>query len=135
MHKKLLISACILVIFIWLINTLANKFYWYSAMIWFDIPMHILGGIFLSLISGAIFFKKLKSFSTKEKMVFILLFVLMVGIGWEIFEYVTQAIIKGVQLANFPDSIKDLLMDVVGGVIGFLFVLATIRRYNNTHAE
>ncbi|MDQ5930921.1 MAG: hypothetical protein QG674_85, partial [Patescibacteria group bacterium] len=41
-------------------------FYWYSAIWWFDIPMHILGGAFLALLLGAIFFKKLISLSKKE---------------------------------------------------------------------
>ncbi|MBP6857967.1 MAG: hypothetical protein KBC11_02115 [Candidatus Pacebacteria bacterium] len=102
-------------------------------MWWFDIPMHILGGLFLALIFGATFFKKIINFSKKEQLVVILLFVLIVGIGWEVFEYGVQFLIKGKELANLPDSIKDLLMDLLGGVIGFYFVLLSIRRYNRVH--
>ncbi|MCC7436633.1 hypothetical protein IT402_02030, partial [Candidatus Nomurabacteria bacterium] len=102
MHKKLLILACITILFIWLINSLASVFYWYSAMRWFDIPMHILGGVFLGLIFGAFFSQKILKITTKEKLVATLLFVLIVGIGWELFEYAVQFIIKGKELANFP---------------------------------
>lgn len=135
MHKKLLLSACFLVLFIWLVNTSANYFYWYSAMWWFDIPMHIMGGMFLSLFGGALFFRKLRDLSNKEALVTILLFALIIGLGWEVFEYIVQTIIKGQQLANIPDSIKDMVMDLLGGLFTSFFVLRSIKRYNKAHAN
>ncbi len=135
MNKKLLLSACLLVLFIWLVNTSASYFYWYSAMWWFDIPMHIMGGMFLGLLAGALFFKKIRTLSNKEALVVILLFVLIVGLGWEVFEYVVQTIIKGQQLASIPDSVKDMVMDLLGGLLTSLFVLRSIKRYNKAHAN
>jgi hypothetical protein len=134
MSKRLLLSACVLIFFIWAINSLANMFYWYSAMWWFDIPMHILGGAFLSLLLGALFFKKLIHLNNREIMITVLLGVVIVGAGWEIFEYVVQHLIKGLPLANFPDSIKDMLMDIIGGFIASFFVLKAVKRYNKAHA-
>jgi hypothetical protein len=134
MSKRLLLSACVLIFFIWAINSLANMFYWYSAMWWFDIPMHILGGAFLALLLGAIFFKKLISLNKKEITITILLGVVIVGAGWEVFEYVVQHMIKGLPLANFPDSIKDMLMDIIGGFLASFFVLKAVKRYNTSHA-
>jgi hypothetical protein len=136
MNKKLLRTACIVVFFVWLVNALANQFYWYSAMWWFDIPMHIMGGMFLGFGAGAIFFNRLVKLSRHDGVVTILLFVLALGIGWEFFEYIVQALIKGgPQLANIPDSIKDVFMDIVGGSIATFFVLRAIRRYNRSHAN
>lgn len=135
MHKKLLLASCLLILFIWLINTAANHLYWYSAMWWFDIPMHIMGGMFLSLLSGALFFKKIRSLSQREVLVTILLFVLIVGLGWELFEYIVQAFIKDAPLASIPDSIKDMVMDLLGGLLTSLFVLRAIKRYNKAHAN
>lgn len=135
MHKKLLLSACFLVLFIWLVNTCANYFYWYSAMWWFDIPMHIMGGMFLGLLAGALFFNKICVLSKKESLVTILLFVLIVGLGWEVFEYIVQAFIKDAPLASIPDSIKDMVMDLLGGVFTSFFVLRAIKRYNKAHAN
>jgi hypothetical protein len=114
---------------------MANAFYWYSAMWWFDIPMHIMGGMFLALSAGALFFKKLLPLHFKEVIVVILLFVLIIGLGWEIFEYLVQTIIKGAQLANFPDSVKDMLMDLLGGILASIFVLRRLKRYNKAHAR
>lgn len=135
MNKNLLLSACLLVLFIWLVNTAANHFYWYSAMWWFDIPMHIIGGMFLGLFAGALFFKKIRGLSNKEVLVIILLFVLIVGLSWELFEYVVQAFIKGATLASVPDSIKDMVMDLLGGLFTSFFVLRAIKRYNRAHAN
>jgi hypothetical protein len=134
--KKLLRYACALVVFIWIVNTLANKFYWYSAMWYFDIPMHIMGGVFLCLLFGALFFKKLLVLDTRDSLVAVLLGVLIVGLGWEFFEYTVQAFSKGsLQIANLPDSIKDMAMDMVGGSFASIFVLKALKRYNRHHAN
>ena len=98
--------------------------------------MHILGGMFLGFCAGALFFNRISHLTRLEVVVTILLFVLVVGIGWELFEYGVQTLIKGgSKLANLPDSIKDVLMDIIGGKIASLFVLRTIKRYNRAHAK
>ncbi len=135
MSKKLLLPACLTIFFIWLVHTLANMFYWYSAIWWFDIPMHILGGVFLALTAGALFFKVLLPLTFKERMVIILLFVFIAGLGWELFEYFVQNFIKGDQLASFPDSVKDMMMDLFGGIVASYFVLKALKRYNRAHAR
>jgi hypothetical protein len=135
MNKSLFRAACTVVVFIWCINMLANAFYWYSAMWWFDIPMHVLGGVFLALVAGALWFDRLVRLAPHDALVILLLFVVIVGLGWECFEYGVQALIKGKQLAHVPDSIKDLLMDTIGGTIGAYFVLRTVKRYNTAHAN
>lgn len=135
MNKKLLLYACVLVLFIWLVNTMANTFYWYSAMWWFDIPMHILGGVFLGLTAGALFFKALLPLRLREQLVTILLFVFIFGLGWEAFEYLVQSITGGSILASISDSIKDMIMDLLGGIIASYFVLRRVKRYNKAHAR
>lgn len=115
---------------------MANSFYWYSAIWWFDIPMHILGGVFLASCVGALFFNKLRFLSNYEIIVTLLLFVLIIGIGWEAFEYVVQAFIKeSSQIVNLSDSIKDILMDIIGGTVAAFFVLQSIKRYNKHHVR
>lgn len=98
--------------------------------------MHIMGGIFLGISIGALSFKKLLPLSRSEALVTILLFVLIVGIGWELFEYFVQSLIKGSpQLANIPDSAKDMIMDLLGGAVASTFVLRRLKRYNKAHAK
>lgn len=135
MHKKLLAFGAFLGFVLWSVNMLANAFYWYSAMWWFDIPMHILGGFFLAFIVGGFFFNKFKQLHKGEIWIVLLLAVVVLGFGWELFEYLVQYFIKGVDLANIPDSIKDMLMDFIGAVLGIPFVLRALSLYNKAHAN
>ena len=135
MNKRLLLYACVLAFLLWLVNTLANAFYWYSAIWWFDIPMHIFGGFFLSFLVGSFFFQKLSVLRKREVTISVLLMVLLLGFGWEIFEYTVQYLIKGAQLANIPDSVKDMLMDLIGGLCAVPFVLRALSLYNRAHVK
>jgi hypothetical protein len=89
--------------------------YWRFPLI--DIPMHMLGGIsvaFSILLSGDFGIRLPKiylQFSSVLAMVFI------VGLLWEAFE-----VWAGVPLFQpyfYLDSVKDLIMDVLGGAIGY----------------
>ena len=67
--------------------------HWYSLLLWLDIPMHFLGGFWLSLVFIWLFTLKEREISEtlldKRNFKFIaqvLFGVLIVGIMWEIFE-------------------------------------------------
>lgn len=130
MYKSLIWKSGLLVIFIFFTNIFANLFYWYSSIWWFDMFMHTLGGVFLALVVGAIFSKKF--FQIKNLKIFWIIFfsVFIIGLLWEGYEYVVQYFIKNVHLADFYDSISDLICDLVGGVVGTFFVIRAKRRYN-----
>ena len=91
-------------------------FYWNSF--WFDALMHFLGGLAVGLIFlwlwyvSGLFEKNIPS--KREAMVAALTFAMLVGIGWEIFEYAYGiAVPVG---GNYPvDTFHDLLFDFVGG--------------------
>ena len=89
-RKKFLIRSVSLIFIIFLLNYLAMTFYWYSSIWYFDMPMHFLGGIWLGLVSLYLF--SLKDFSFKSFLK-IFLVVLLVGIGWEVFEVLVNRII------------------------------------------
>jgi len=91
--------------------------------------MHFLGGFWLALTSYYLFFlseyfkkisKRLSLFYTS------LFFVLFIGIFWEIFEYLTK--ISVVQSNYILDTYLDLLMDVVGWLGSYFFLLKLHRR-------
>lgn len=93
------------------------KFHWYSLLWWFDMPMHFLGGLWLSLISIWIF--PLKDLSLKS--VFkIISIVFVVGVLWEVFEIVVNE-----SIAQNPfdklDTISDIAFDLAGGFTGVLY--------------
>ena len=94
--------------------------------------MHTLGGLVLAFLGGAIFSEHIKKLPSFEIVVTILLFVTIIGMGWEYYEYAIQHFIKTVRLADWSDSISDMLCDMIGGAIGVFFVLR-IKRMYNTH--
>ena len=94
MRASLARKALFLVISIFLLHKGADMFYWYARIAWFDMFMHFLGGIFLALIGGSLGFLFLKNTSKTTFFLSILFFVLVIGLGWELFEFSIQEIIK-----------------------------------------
>ena len=114
--------------FIFTADIMAQKFYWYYSIWWFDMPMHFLGGFWVGLFFFWFFSTKyLPIFQLSlEKIDFkltwkILLFVLFLGISWEIFEiYVNNYI--GKTPFNLLDTISDIFFDLAGGSFALFYV-------------
>ena len=107
--KKFLTRIVLFIFSILLLNYLAMKFYWYSSIWYFDMPMHFLGGVWLGL--ALLWFLKIKEISLM--LIFkMILGVLIIGVLWEIFEiilnnYTTQSPF------NSLDTISDIFFDVI----------------------
>lgn len=95
--------------------------------------MHTLGGIFLAWWGAALLFPLLKGQKALLWMIVLAAFVLIVGFMWEVFEFSVQGIMHLETLANIPDSLSDMVCDMFGGVIGTLFVVSRLKRYNVLH--
>jgi uncharacterized BrkB/YihY/UPF0761 family membrane protein len=97
------------------VHVVALELYLYWKFPWFDIPMHLLGGISVALGYSILHTRlspRLRTFS------WYIAAVLLVGIGWEIFEYAA-----GISLAReesfLLDTALDLCMDTLGGILGY----------------
>lgn len=128
MYRKLIMTASILGIGIFLINALANRLYLYASIPWFDMLMHALGGVFIAVTVGALLTRN--AYQRRDQLIMILLAVFIIGLGWEYYEYLVQFFIKAVDLAKIPDSISDLICDMIGGTLGATFVILLQKRYN-----
>lgn len=94
----------------------ASAHYLYWEYWWYDIMMHLLGGLLMGAF--ALWFLRFE-FRDKKLPLFIIsfVFVLCVGVAWEIFEYFTDSY----GAANYTlDTTLDLLMDVVGMMSAYL---------------
>lgn len=130
-QKHFALLSLVMIIILVALNTAANTFFWYISIYWYDMMMHTIGGVFLALFATALFFKHIISLNTLKTMIILLLFVFVIGLGWEFFEYTIQYLIKGsARLADVNDSISDLLCDIGGGIIGAFFVIVRKTRYN-----
>ncbi|HWC57429.1 MAG TPA: hypothetical protein VG621_00540 [Candidatus Paceibacterota bacterium] len=128
--RIILFRACICLVVLALLNGLATEFYWYTSVFGFDKAMHTLGGITVALLGGAWFLKRSEGLSPFQTFVTLTLCTFVVGLAWEYYEYLVQFFIKGVHLADIPDSIGDLIFDIIGGAIGSFLVILIKRRYN-----
>jgi len=120
--KKLFKRLTILILFIFVINFFADKFYWYYSIWWFDMPMHFLGGFFVGLV--LIWFLSYKNFSPElsfDLFFKIFLGILLIGIGWEIFEILFNNIIAQNSF-NILDTVSDICFDASGGLYAILYI-------------
>ena len=134
--KSLRIPIAILIFFIFFVNWAAMKFYWYSALPWFDMPMHFLGGFWVALLFAFILlhhWRLPKSTESREsppapKEPFSIYFalqviggVLLVGILWEFFEVsVNNITVK--EYFDIADTVSDLIFDLAGSLLALLFL-------------
>ena len=89
-------------------------FNFYLEYKWLDVPMHILGSFLFTNLFINIIKSKYINFRN------ILIFILFIGISWELLEYIKDVI----NLNNFPgwlDTFKDLFDDVLGAYAAFRF--------------
>lgn len=119
------------------INYYATKFNVYWILKWFDIPMHILGGMMVGFfgltaldyltdyLKAPTFAIDERSSINKMKCLWVMGFVLLVGVVWEIVEMSFG--LGGLSSAYRLNTIKDIFDDLLGGALSiiiwrFLFV-------------
>ncbi|MDH5442648.1 MAG: hypothetical protein OEX08_03575 [Candidatus Nomurabacteria bacterium] len=108
------------VVSVFILNTLAMRFYWYWAFPWFDIMMHGLGGIFLGIMAGWMLSIKQKT-NWIHYIFFGIIMAFVVGFGWELLEGGLDMINGSHLQPDRLDTITDLLSDSIGGIVGGLF--------------
>ena len=123
-RKKLAIRVLSLIAFIFAMNYLAIWLHWYYSMWWFDMPMHFLGGLWVGL---ALLWVLPQEESSLDKIFQVFLFVLIIGVGWEIFEFIVNE-----TLARNPfdlrDTLSDIFFDISGGMTAMFYFLTRIMR-------
>jgi hypothetical protein len=125
-RKKLFKYILYLILFIFVANLIADKFYLYSSVWYFDMPMHFLGGFWLGLVMIWFLYSKiaLSGFSLKL-IIKIFLGIFLIGISWEVFElFFKNAIAQNP--FNTLDTISDLFFDLSVGTLSVLYLLRKI---------
>ena len=124
LKKKLLLISIITIILIGIFHFLALKYSWYWSFRWIDIPMHIIGGFWVSITVLWVSLKigHIESINgyKKKALLVILGSVLIVAIFWELFELIFK-ITSLHDIGYWKDSLCDILNTFIGGVVGFLY--------------
>lgn len=80
--------------------------------------MHFLGGFWIGLASFYTFSLQ----SVSDKLIFkILLLVLFIGLGWEVFEILVNDVMAQNSF-NFLDTLSDIFFDLSGGLCAMLYL-------------
>ncbi len=109
-----------------------NLFFYYW---WIDIPFHFAGGVWVFVFARYVYKKFGIDISGKHikvlKFLAFISLVALVGILWEFFEFVMDRYVAFSGLSfmfngfthfkgMYEDTLKDLLMDILGGAVAFL---------------
>ena len=122
----------LLILFIWGVNTFADQVHLYYLLWWFDIPMHMLGGIWVALTSMVIYYHlgfHRHDRSTAFVVSTMLAATLIAGIFWEVFEFSVEHFVKLNDNGVF-DTLKDLFDDMIGATIASVIFIK--KGYNKT---
>lgn len=97
-----------------------------------DVPLHIAGGFWSALFIFWIFKKRkdpyLLTVSWEISLLLVVSFSVFVGMLWEFYEFLYDVFISSTRSYAYllqlgtADTIKDLFFDLVGGVLGWLYV-------------
>ena len=114
---------------------LSSFYHWYDAVLWLDIPMHLIGGMWVALLFVYLFEKyllKLEQVHFFKSLILTLGFVALIGILWEFYEYLSDVYIYKIHPLNlvfnpknYPDTLSDIVNDLIGGtaVLSLIYLL------------
>jgi hypothetical protein len=131
-RKWFLLSGVIDLFILSLLDRIAFHYFLYWRFAWFDIMMHLIGGVAIGLVSAYAYWEWQKDSnctdSDKKELIivnkksFILLnlcFVLITSFSWEIFEVWVDRIVR----FNLVNILQDLFFGVAGSLIIGLLIL------------
>src|SRR4051812_36277786 len=118
---RLLLVSFSLVALLGAVHFIAGYFYWYWTLPWFDNVSHFLGGLSLGFFFLWIWYASgifgVSTPSKREAFATALIFVILVGIGWEVFEYVYGIANPSVGQTYMQDTFCDVCADIVGASV------------------
>ncbi|MDP9248919.1 MAG: hypothetical protein M3M85_00175 [bacterium] len=142
-RTKLLKPIVFLMLFIFLLQKMAEKFFWYDSLRWFDIGMHLLGGFWVGIFFFWFFLAARLPFirrpvrgMDRQTLGLALLFVLFVAISWEAGEFLTDNYI-GQRAWGALDTISDIFLGLLGACVALFYCRRKIMtaRQNNVQSS
>ena len=123
MRHSFFVLLFILLIFIAIIHYLGLALFWYGQFAFLDLVTHFLGGFWVSGMALWFFFVFLIRFRRAGKKTLCgvaLGAILVIGIGWEIFEYNIR---EPLFFISKEEYITDTAIDLAIGILGALAAL------------
>ncbi len=130
-ERLIFFISLLLAIILYVGNSLATEYFWYWRFRWFDIPMHLLGGLLVGLI-GPVLWRLASGRSIRPSnlnwtaiMVTSLVAAMIIGVARELFEFGVDRFyglhlgLKSLHLMQlgWRDTSSDLVDDAIGGLM------------------
>lgn len=99
--------------------TVLMRFGVYTKYVWFDIPMHFIGGCAIAYSFILVLNKLYDKVIINDKLIRILIIVSFVGfvaIFWEFYEHLVNVLLND-PINVYGDTMLDLLMGLLGGLV------------------
>lgn len=106
-------------------------FHLYWVFPWYDIPLHFGGGLAMGAFGIALWHQGIEHVTFKTMLerhlspwlvpLFVIGFVALIGVLWEMHEFLLDVAIGGVaRQADVADTMADLFNDIAGGLLALL---------------
>jgi len=127
--RSLLYVGLGLAFLVWVLNSVALNLYLYWTVGWYDVMMHFLGGLTIGVLVMWVL-----GFENRSWKNFLIAFiaVLIVGVGWEIFEYINGMTFSTEKYAE--DVFHDIVMDSLGAIVAYLFSTSSSKSISPTQS-
>jgi hypothetical protein len=125
----MLIALAALAAAVFVLDRIAAAHYLYWVYWWYDIMMHFLGGVLIGGLATWVFLYRKPSSSLAHVCAITFGAILLVGLGWEWFEYSTG------QYVGQPGVAFDTTLDLVMDVIGAMLVTPLVARFVRPHSS
>jgi hypothetical protein len=120
-RKQAMRRATAIIVLVAVLNTIANLGSLYWTISWFDIMMHYLAGFGIGFFLFMIFSPLFADAKRFQRIIMILGFMIIIGVGWELLEAVV-GIQDTFSLAHLADTQLDLVMDTLGAFTATLLI-------------
>lgn len=135
LKQKFFKRFALVLFFLFVVNSLANIFFWYQSVYWFDDFTHFLGGVTGGLFLLWFFYNKYLNFLKNKKVLSLVLLhslvFILVALLWEVMEFSVQDVFDiGNALAERADSVRDLLFGLLGNSLSLFYYFTNIKKYN-----
>ena len=126
-----------------IINFIGMYFNFYGRFFWFDSILHLLGGFFVAWLFSDYLRNHLLPKSRTANILIVVSATILIGVTWELAEYDANHIIRPRLQAvygynkvpdfqgDLDDTMKDILMDIFGGLIMAGFFVKVKNRSRN----
>lgn len=121
-HHYVYFTAVVVLLVVLALELIGIKYAWFQQFFWYDTTLHLLSGASIGLVGSEYVRRRARQYVSPHEWG-ILLFVLLVGIAWELFEIMTNNAGYVLWTAQYyMDTFKDLIMDIWGAIVALLVV-------------